>query len=278
MLNEAISKMPEAFDSKSLITGQDYFHKGYVLNIRLSDGLLKGRIKDTSNQIYDVHMDLKAWPVKPARCTCSLELNCQHAAACLFALRDREKINIDPQSVARLDKKLDAWLKNLRAKEASRHHEGPNHHLVYLIQLKREKQIHKVLIDLALPKILKRGGYGKKQIINTLPDSKRQHLSKEDNEIIALLFFKCNVQGYFSNLSIRNSELLEKIIHTQRAFFRDNEDIPIHLTDPLTANCKWILSSNGQQVLKLTHDETQIEPLLLDEPWYFDFSNQVLDV
>jgi len=93
MLNEAISKMPESFESKVLLRGQEYFLSGQVLNIRLSDGLLKGRVKGSSSQIYDVHMDLKTWPGNPARCTCPYQLNCKHAAACLFALRDREKIN-----------------------------------------------------------------------------------------------------------------------------------------------------------------------------------------
>ena len=94
MLNEAISKMPEAFESKILLRGQEYFQKGQVLNIRLSDGLLKGRVKGSSSQIYDIHMDLKTWPGKPAHCTCPYQLNCKHAAACLFALRDREKLTL----------------------------------------------------------------------------------------------------------------------------------------------------------------------------------------
>jgi uncharacterized Zn finger protein len=97
MLNEAISKMPEAFDAKILLRGQEYFQKGQVLNVRLSEGLLKGRVKGSSSQIYDVHMDLKAWPGKPAHCTCAYQNNCKHAAACLFVLRDREQLDIRAQ-------------------------------------------------------------------------------------------------------------------------------------------------------------------------------------
>ena len=158
MLNEAISKMPEAFESKILLRGQEYFQTGQVLNLRLSDGLLRGRVKGSSSQIYDIHMDLKAWPEKPARCNCAFQLNCKHAAACLFALRDREKVSIEFQPVDRLDRKLDTWLKNLRAQEATsvKKHEE-THHLIYLIDLKLQGQEHKVTIELALAKILKRG-------------------------------------------------------------------------------------------------------------------------
>lgn len=40
----------------------------------------------------------------------------------------------------------------------------------------------------------------------------------DDNDIVAQLLFKCNVSGWFDNLLIRNTELLDKIIATGRAF------------------------------------------------------------
>ncbi len=277
MLNEAISKMPDAFESKILLRGQEYFQKGQVLNIRLSDGLLKGRVKGSSSQIYDIHMDLKAWPGKPARCTCPYQLNCKHAAACLFALRDREKVSIEFQPVDRLDRKLDAWLKNLRAQEATTFKKTePTHHLTYLIHLKLEGHEHKVSIELALAKILKRGGYGKKITFNTLSDSKKQHFIGDDNEIVAQLLFKCGVSGWFDSLTIRNSELLERIIKTGRAFFTENDDMPIEIGESLTGKCQWMLAANGTQSLQLMHDDISIDPLLLDESWYFNFNESVM--
>lgn len=169
MLNEALSKMPEAFEAKVLLRGQEYFEKGHVLNIRFSDGLLKGRVKGSTSQIYDVHMDLKAWPGKRAHCTCPYQLNCKHAAACLFALRDREKASLMSQPADKLDKRLDMWLKNLRAQESAVV-KAPEatHHLIYLIELRFMGHEHKVVIKLALAKLLKRGGYGKMITFNTL--------------------------------------------------------------------------------------------------------------
>nr|WP_241480423.1 SWIM zinc finger family protein [Legionella norrlandica] len=277
MLNEAISRMPEVFEAKILLRGEEYFQKGQVLNIRLSEGLLKGRVKGSSSHIYDIHMDLKLWPSKPSRCTCPYQYNCKHAAACLFALRDREKINLQPQSPNRLDRKLDVWLKNLRAQEASSIKKPEvTHHLTYLIDLKLGEYEHKVTIKLALAKLLKRGGYGKKVIFNTLANSKKQHFIEDDNDIVAQLLFKCGISGWFDSLSIRNSELLDKIIASGRAFFIENEDTPIQKGETLTGKCQWVLSYNGHQILKLRHDDQDIEPLLLDESWYFDINNSIM--
>lgn len=277
MLNEALSKMPEAFESKILLRGQEYFQKGQVLNIRLSEGLLKGRVKGSSSQIYDVHMDLKTWPGKPSRCTCTYHSNCKHAAACLFALRDREKINAPAQSGIKLDRRLDTWLKNLRAQEATnvKKHEV-THHLVYIIHLKLNGYEHKVSIDLALAKILKRGGYGKKITFNSLAESKKQHFIDDDNDIVASLLFKCGVSGWFDHLTIRNSELLSRILATGRAFFAENEDMSIQLGEPLTGTCQWVLAPNGNQSLLLMHEDEVLEPLLLDESWYFDSTRTVM--
>jgi len=277
MLNEALSKMPEAFEAKVLLRGQEYFEKGQVLNIRLSDGLLKGRVKGSSSQIYDVHMDLKTWPAKLAHCTCPYQFNCKHAAACLFALRFREQANIRSQPAHKLDIKLDIWLKNLRAQEATIVKKSETtHHLIYLVELKFGGHEHKVIIRLALAKILKRGGYGKMVRFNTLSDSKKQHFIEDDNEIVAQLLFKCGSSGWFDSLTIRNSELLAKIIATGRAFFSDRHDVPIQMGGSLIGTCQWVLSYKGTQSLLLMHEDKIIDPLLLDESWYLDRARSVM--
>lgn len=277
MLNEAISKMPEAFESNVLLRGQEYFQKGQVLNIRLSEGLLKGRVKGSSSQIYDVHMDLKIWPAKPAHCTCNKPTNCKHAAACLFALRDRDQLSQSKNLDNRLDRKLDIWLKNLRVQEENtiKKHE-PTHHLVYLIDLKLKGFEHKVAIELALAKILKRGGYGKKNPVNNLSDSKKQHFIADDGEIVAQLMFKCGISNGFDVLTIRNTELLERIIATGRAFYKDNQTTPIQLGEQLTGTCQWVLSPDGTQSMQLMQGSNTIQALLIDDCWYFDINQPIL--
>ena len=92
MLKAALLKMASVFPAAVLARGQDYVRQTQVLSIRLSDGLLKGRVKGRANAIYDVHIDLKSWPNTPSRCNCPVATKCEHAAACLFALQDREQL------------------------------------------------------------------------------------------------------------------------------------------------------------------------------------------
>lgn len=92
MLKAALLKMASVFPAAVLARGQDYVRQAQVLSIRLSDGLLKGRVKGRANAIYDVHIDLKSWPSTPSRCNCPAATKCEHAAACLFALQDREQL------------------------------------------------------------------------------------------------------------------------------------------------------------------------------------------
>jgi len=91
MLKVALQKMVDVFPAAVLMRGQDYQRKGHVLSVRLSDGLLKARVKGSSSQIYDVHMDLKVWPSSASRCTCQYRISCKHAAACLYELEAKEQ-------------------------------------------------------------------------------------------------------------------------------------------------------------------------------------------
>lgn len=106
MLKAALQRMTDVFSASTLKSGMDYERLGYVLSIRLSDGLLKARVKGSGNQIYDVHIDLKTWPQSSSRCSCEFRTQCEHAAACLFALRARE--NLGPP-IAHPSVSYDKW-------------------------------------------------------------------------------------------------------------------------------------------------------------------------
>lgn len=97
MLKAALLRMVEVIPAAVLTRGQAYANNGHVLNIRLSDGLLKGRVKGSESQIYDVHIDLRTWPTTPSRCSCAYRAGCKHAVACLVALQVKENITGIPQ-------------------------------------------------------------------------------------------------------------------------------------------------------------------------------------
>ncbi len=118
MLKTALLRMVEVFPAVVLKRGQDSANNGHVLNIRLSDGLLKGRVKGNEGQIYDVHIDLRSWPASPSRCACSSRSSCEHAVACLLALQAKENIPGIPQQglqnniAQRTAEQKEAWRMN----------------------------------------------------------------------------------------------------------------------------------------------------------------------
>lgn len=103
MLKSALLRLHQEFASTVFENGQVYFQRGHVLTIRLSDGLLRGRVKGSMGQIYDVHIDLRVWPKSPARCACNMQTNCKHALACFLALQAKENLNIVPLTVLEIE-------------------------------------------------------------------------------------------------------------------------------------------------------------------------------
>lgn len=269
MLKEALSRMAQVFSPTVLMQGQEYQQQGYVLTIRLSDGLLKARVKGNSSRIYDVHFDLKTWPSIKAHCSCSYQLNCKHAAACLFALQVRENYEIPAPVSEKAKPNLNAWLDALREQVSETTKPNTNQKLVYLLELQLGEHEHRILIRLALMKQLKKGGFGKKIGINSLTKSRWQHFTSIDEEIISSLKEKCVIQDWFDYLPIRNSELLEKIIATGRAYWDIEEETPIALGEHYEANLRWQLAKNGTQHLALVAKDKFVSPLLLDKCWYY---------
>jgi hypothetical protein len=53
MWRAALALMPKIFSMYELEQGKEFEKSGRVINIRLSDGLLKAQIKDTDNHIQE---------------------------------------------------------------------------------------------------------------------------------------------------------------------------------------------------------------------------------
>jgi len=85
-----MARMDDIFSPIILSRGHDHYVHGSVLNVRLSDGLVKARVKGSSNQIFDIFFDLKAWPKSPTICSCNTKHNCEHAVAALLAIEGKQ--------------------------------------------------------------------------------------------------------------------------------------------------------------------------------------------
>lgn len=90
MLKSALDNLSRTVSDLTFMRGQAHYQSGDVLMLRLSDGLLRARIKGDAHQIYNVYMDLKARPQSSPRCSCQDKTGCAHAVAALIALNARE--------------------------------------------------------------------------------------------------------------------------------------------------------------------------------------------
>ncbi|MBA2711902.1 MAG: DEAD/DEAH box helicase family protein [Tatlockia sp.] len=276
MLKEALSRMADVFLPTVLMHGQEYQQKGFVLNIRLSDGLLKARVKGSSSQIYDVHIDLKTWPENPARCSCQNNINCKHAAASLFALQIRENYEIPAPAKLKEKISLNAWISALREQEELDNKPSTTFEVAYLVEPHYVDYEHRIVIRLAITKRLKKGNLGKKVIFNSITENRSQYFTELDQVIIESLLEKTNSRGWFDRLSIRNSELLEKILKTGRAYLAAAEEPELILGDEKEAQLSWLLSTKGTQRLVLESGGESLLPLFLDKTWYFDSDENLM--
>lgn len=94
MLKAALSKMEHEFTSDVVKSGYQYFARGDVLSVKLSEGLLRARVKGSSGHIYNIHLDFKTWPQVRERCDCAQRSKCKHTVACFFAIQERAKLAI----------------------------------------------------------------------------------------------------------------------------------------------------------------------------------------
>jgi superfamily II DNA or RNA helicase len=277
MLKDALSRMAVVFSPNVLMQGQEYQQKGYVLSARLSDGLLKARVKGRSGRIYDVHLDFKSWPATPARCSCQQGINCKHAAASLFSLQERDNLSIPPPQNQPEEASLASWLDSLRAELPKRPSPETSHQVIYLLEPQVAQHEHRVLVRLALGKRLKRGGFGQKVIFNTITPHRQQFFSEQDENIINLLLQKFGSNSWFDRFSVRNSELLENILSTNRAFLFEEDEAPqLSLGNLNQVQMHWQLNLDGSQHLVMERQGHPILPLFLDKPWYYDSVEHVL--
>ncbi|KTD62038.1 DEAD/DEAH box helicase [Legionella spiritensis] len=276
MLKDALSRMAGVFAPSVLVHGQDDQKHGYVLSIRLSDGLLKARVKDRSNHIYDVHIDLKSWPGQPARCSCSTPVNCRHAAASLFAMQEREQVCIPAPKVGASNQTLNEWVSTLRDNQGVYARTTASHAIVYLLTFEHGKYEDRVHVRIALARRLKRKGLGRKVVLNTLSDNRKQFFIDNDEDILAALFLKCGVGGWFDRLTHRNSDLLEQILKTERAYLDTDEETRLTMGERMDAVLMWEFARDGTQYPVVKSGDDTVQSLLFDKPWYIRSGDAVL--
>jgi SNF2 family DNA or RNA helicase len=276
MLKEALSQMAHVFLPAVLMRGQEYQQKGHVLNVRLSEGLLKARVKGHASQIYDVHIDLKIWPKKPAQCSCPYQVNCKHAVASLLYIQVRDNLVIPPPMHEETSQSLEDWLTTLRSRTEVSIPRDHSHEIAYLIEPQFNDYEHRLIIRLAVAKRRKKGGLGKKVVFTSVSGNRKQYFSAKDDAIIPALLKKNSVQLWFERLTLRNSELLQEILNSERAYLAESPEQKLIMGEPRNAQVAWRLTPQGTQFAVLESGGETILPLFLDRVWYFDREHHAL--
>lgn len=262
--------MADVFLPAALMYGMEYQQKNYVLNIRLSDGLLKARVKGSSGQIHDVFIDLKSWPGKPAQCNCRQAVNCEHAAASLYSLQAKEDLPLSGFPAQKSSQEIQDWKQTLSENQPEAE-QDTSFEIAYLLDPQFTALEHRVMLRLAVARKLKRGGLGKKIIFNVLNAKRRQFFDGADKEIIDTLALKYGNNNWFDYFIVRNSELLEKILLTGRVwFYPENDEPALEYGSPADIQLCWKLDRHGSQQLRVEIDGGMSLPLLLDKPWFYD--------
>ena len=194
----------------------------------------------------------------------------------MFALQIRENYEIPAPAKIKTHDTLNSWISALREKEYVENKPSSSHEVAYLIELQYGDFEHRVLIRLAINKRFKKGHLGKKTIFNTITENRKQYFSLSDVAIIDALLAKTNSRGWFDRFAIRNSELLEKILATGRAYLANEKEPLLTIGDELEAKLDWQLTTKGTQHLVLESEEGIILPLFLDKTWYFDSDENCL--
>lgn len=273
--------MASVFLPNVLMQGSEYQQKGYVLSIRLSDGLLKAHIKDRSGQVYDVHIDLKTWPKTSSRCTC-LQHNCKHAAASLFALQVKDDIALPEELKFNTGKPLappsvfDTFEPLARTETKDK-----SYQIIYLLEINETAPEPRLFLRFATARKLKRGGIGNKILFQTITAARREFFTEEDKEIMESVLLKSG-QNYLDRLTIRNATLLSKILKSQRAY-RYEERMQASASEPLLhlgsqekLTIEWRLALDGLQQLAMEILGAPAMVFFLDAPWYYDRRTETL--
>lgn len=270
MLKEAFSQLVCVFSPTVLSRGQNLQRKGHVLNVRLSDGLIKARVKGDIGQIYDVYIDLRIWPKKSSHCGCEGGNNCEHAVACLLELQARE-------TKSTLTDAFDESLLNLMSDFKKNSDENnSNRILVYLLQPIANKKDSRIELSLASAKRLKRGGLSKKEPVNKITKALDKCFLEVDDEIVSQLFVPNNLTNEVKLARTSQSELIKKIILTERAYMANDSNVVISWGNAKKGELKWCLDIEGTQHLNLVAEDTSLNTLMLDKPFYIDNRNNVI--
>ncbi|HET6468594.1 MAG TPA: SNF2-related protein [Geminicoccaceae bacterium] len=217
-------------------------------------------------------------------CTCLVYSECEHAAATLLGVLDKNAApEADTANVA-IDPELEAWINAVNGAVRSAPQEeraDGSDCVLYLLEPTqrswRDSLIAQpIAVNLLRARRLRPGVYGREQplaVTNLVADDPPRFVTLKDHLIGRLLGA---VTGNSKRLTgLGDAEALMTMLETGRCHWRNFQGKPLGLGEARRGRFGWRFDGEGQQHVTCTVEEANPETLVvaLGQPWYVDLQN-----
>lgn len=265
----------------ALERGRSYWAQGRVLMVEVSADFseVRARVAGSRKAPYSVSIDLlwhgKNWMIA-SDCSCPMVYNCKHVAATLLSVMHGKQNTVKAEST--LSPHLSKWLGELERVMApqSPATDAGKQILLYLIKTSDWQERPQPQVRLYVTKKLKSGGLasGREKDFSIFASRNIGYLTTEDFDIANLVMFGSRYssyaswyQGDFPSSPELVDVLLKRLISTGRCHFKDVNNPPLQLGEPIAGEISFVPLSDGRQAprLQLAGNETI---LWSESPWY----------
>ncbi len=268
--------------------GRSYYNQGRVHNLEtLDDGeQITASVAGSGRRIYQVIVNLHYHPEGTVllkvrgHCSCPVGYNCKHVAATLFAHKEQLKSfqPSDNQAISPdLNPTLRHWLDTIPAPATAV--EQPTQpayqfELHYTLSLASDSHFGNPLLQVASYKtrrLKSRPGWSKGTYLAQVSQSQSTYLTRQDKELARLLENTTPHHYHYRGIVLCGDAapyLLERLIHSGRAHWKDLEHPILSPGQPRTGKLDWQLADQQAQITITEPADLTLLPI--SSPWYLD--------
>lgn len=286
----ASSHIADIFGQRAYGLGLEYQTAGacQLVVVDLKAKSMRGAVKGTRDQAYKVRVVMNERGfIVDASCTCPVSSYCKHCVALVLEAgsihgfsEDFEQENALPSSVThwmeQLKGSMSEQAKTAQQKNTSGVAKAPSladHSVIYIVDKAKFGQIPSLELTPHLVSRANSAGYQKVIISTFAAISKADGGNEQDREIaeFALKSFGSNYLGDVLSVDRRLvNTLIEKIVATGRAHFRNGSNPPLMKGPHRDGRVKWIFRKDRSQIPVIVGERDSIIPLLSAFPLYVD--------
>lgn len=182
MLKECLKTLIQNADESLLAEAFAIARNGGVLSARISDGLLKARVKDTFLHIYDLRANLRNNSLETTVCSCGKPAPCMHVAASVFYLTHEYKHPL-PDTARSGQASTEDWLKGALRQTSESNNSSK---LIFFLQASKQSSGESLVLYL-YPKVVKNSKKSKISKWVNWSFEKREHQALLNPNIKTLL-------------------------------------------------------------------------------------------